>query len=182
MVLYLELYFKNVYVSGNHCSEDPKYYAPGTGLSWEVAWIEIDPKSLPNQSILMDPTLDQCTGVIEGQYILNKVYQTHDLVFDQNQCFRCKQPRRCSSSVYAPNAVFGDLAWEVIPNCYLHPRLSMEVDCYETGNFYNAGSKVQVDDQIYQCKTGQASAWCMQGGFYYAPGYGLFWQSAWELV
>ncbi|WP_421897863.1 glycosyl hydrolase family 18 protein [Marinoscillum sp.] len=60
-------------------------------------------------------------------------------------------------------------------------------DCNNTPQYvenggYSAGSQVQNDGSIYQCKEYPYSGWCNGAAWAYEPGSGSYWQDAWTYV
>ncbi|AXT60222.1 T9SS C-terminal target domain-containing protein [Aquimarina sp. AD10] len=57
-----------------------------------------------------------------------------------------------------------------------------EAQYVESGGNYVAGSKVQNDGKVYQCRDYPNSGWCNGAAWAYAPGTGTYWQDAWTFV
>ncbi|WP_332612677.1 lytic polysaccharide monooxygenase [Achromobacter sp. ESBL13] len=53
---------------------------------------------------------------------------------------------------------------------------------YKEGTTYAAGDKVTNAGNVYECKIWPVTAWCSASPLHYAPGKGLAWQQAWDLV
>ncbi|MGE8674208.1 MAG: PKD domain-containing protein, partial [Achromobacter kerstersii] len=53
---------------------------------------------------------------------------------------------------------------------------------YKEGTTYAAGDKVSNGGKNYQCKIWPYTAWCSTSPFHYAPGKGLNWDQAWDLI
>ncbi|MDY8137996.1 Ig-like domain-containing protein [Aquimarina sp. 2201CG5-10] len=53
---------------------------------------------------------------------------------------------------------------------------------YVENGGYVAGSQVQNEGNLYECKPHPFSGWCNGAAWAYAPGTGEYWQDAWELV
>ncbi|CAB3713519.1 lytic polysaccharide monooxygenase [Achromobacter piechaudii] len=53
---------------------------------------------------------------------------------------------------------------------------------YKEGSTYAAGERVTNGGKVYECKIWPFTAWCSHSPAYYAPGKGMAWQQAWDLV
>lgn len=53
---------------------------------------------------------------------------------------------------------------------------------YKEGTTYAAGDKVTNGGKVYECKIWPVTAWCSASPLHYAPGKGMAWQQAWDLV
>lgn len=53
---------------------------------------------------------------------------------------------------------------------------------YQEGVTYAAGDKVSNGGKNYQCKIWPYTTWCSTSPFHYAPGKGLNWDQAWDLI
>lgn len=57
-----------------------------------------------------------------------------------------------------------------------------DISAYVEAGGYEAGSQVQNDGSIYQCREWPYSGWCDGAAWAYAPGTGTYWEDAWTLV
>ena len=62
------------------------------------------------------------------------------------------------------------------------PPLDGDYSEYREGETYKAGDVVQVNGQLYRCRSGVTEPWCSGAAWAYGPGSGTAWVDAWEKI
>ncbi len=168
--------------NSDKCNMSASVYAPGTGSSWQEAWLQLKVCS-PSDTL----HINACGNT--PLYAENGGYGPGSRVVNQGRKYECQEwPNSgwCNGASWAYGPSIGAYwqdAWIDLGSCSgesTDPNpLCGSIPAYTTTETYNAGNQVANLGKVYECRPWPYSGWCNGAAWAYAPGTGTNWTDAW---